>query len=68
MAGGSGDVLLWKVVVEQKDGDVRTREVAEECGLNASHMASLNLHLKSIIEALDLIITVEKLDKSVQRF
>jgi hypothetical protein len=28
MAGGSGDVLLWKIVVEQKDADVGTREVS----------------------------------------
>jgi hypothetical protein len=32
MAGGSGDVLLWKIVVEQEDADVGTTEVAEECG------------------------------------
>jgi hypothetical protein len=32
MAGGSGGVLLWKIVVEQKDADVGPREVAEECG------------------------------------
>jgi hypothetical protein len=32
VAGASDGVLLWKIVVEQKGDDVRTRVVAEECG------------------------------------